>query len=86
MSKSILRNVVIEHAGMGPGREVLPAIRSYKVPPRIDQVLVKNNAYTGYNVTLPSTFVQITGSSFINNAGKFKLLINTLIFMLIIKL
>ena len=54
---------------MGPQREITAAIMSHKVPPQIKNVVVKNNAYTGLNVTLPTTFVNIDESTFIGNGG-----------------
>ena len=60
---------MIEYAGMGPQREITAAIMSHKVPPQIKNVVVKNNAYTGLNVTLPTTFVNIDESTFIGNGG-----------------
>lgn len=60
----------VEYAGMGPKREILGAIMSRKVPPRMDHVTVTKSAYTGVNFTLPDTFVSITQGVVMHNLGE----------------
>lgn len=69
VSKSILKYVDIEYAGMGPQREVESAIMSRKVPPRMSHVNISSNAFNGVNVTLPGTFVHVEEASIKGNNG-----------------
>ncbi|KAB7501563.1 Protein bark beetle [Armadillidium nasatum] len=69
VSRSTLKYVRIEYAGMGPQRDLLAAVMSWKVPPRMNYVTVTKNSYTGVNFTLPDTFVSISRSVITENGG-----------------
>ncbi|XP_031833217.2 C-type lectin domain-containing protein bark beetle [Nomia melanderi] len=58
-SKSILRNVVIEHAGTGREYNVTAAIDVEGVPPQMESISVLHAAFTGINVTTPNAPVVI---------------------------
>ncbi|XP_033297170.1 protein bark beetle [Bombus bifarius] len=68
-SKSILRNVVIEHAGTGREYNVTAAIDVEGVPPQMDSISVIHAAFTGINVTTPDGPVIINNSTIQNNRG-----------------
>ncbi|XP_043526927.1 protein bark beetle [Frieseomelitta varia] len=68
-SKSILRNVVIEHAGTGREYNVTAAIDIEGVPPQMESISVLHGAFTGINVTTPDAPVIINNSTIQNNRG-----------------
>ncbi|KAK7076789.1 hypothetical protein SK128_004223, partial [Halocaridina rubra] len=69
VSKSILKYVDLDYAGMGPKREVVSAIMSRKVPPRLSHISISSNVFNGINVTLPGTFVHLEEASVTGNNG-----------------
>ncbi|XP_050714917.1 protein bark beetle-like isoform X5 [Eriocheir sinensis] len=69
VSKSVLSYVDIEYAGMGPQREVVSAVMTRRVPPRLRHVTVTNSAFNGINVTLPGTFLHLEHAVLKENAG-----------------
>lgn len=70
VSKSSLKYVTIEYAGMGPGREAVSAVMSRSVPPRLTHVDVLHSAHSGINATLPGTFLHLRGGIIKDNAGE----------------
>lgn len=66
----MLSYVDIEYAGMGPQREVVSAVMTRSVPPRLRHVTVTNSAFNGINVTLPGTFVHLEHAVLKENAGR----------------
>ncbi|KAG0727420.1 Protein bark beetle [Chionoecetes opilio] len=69
VSKCVLSYVDIKYAGMGPQREVVSAIMTRKVPPRLRHVAVTQSAFNGINMTLPGTFVRLENTVLKENAG-----------------
>ncbi|XP_054002830.1 protein bark beetle [Hylaeus anthracinus] len=68
-SKSILRNVVIEHAGTGREYNVTAAIDVEGVPPQMESISVLHAASTGIIVTVPNAPVIINNCTIQNNRG-----------------
>ncbi|XP_015436907.1 PREDICTED: protein bark beetle [Dufourea novaeangliae] len=68
-SKSILRNIVIEHAGTGREYNVTAAIDVEGVPPQMESISVLHAAFTGINVTTPNAPVVINNCTVQNNRG-----------------
>lgn len=68
-SKSILRNVIIEHAGTGREYNVTSAIDIEGVPPQMESISVLHSAFTGINVTKPDAPVIINNCTVQNNRG-----------------
>ncbi|XP_076628397.1 C-type lectin domain-containing protein bark beetle [Colletes latitarsis] len=68
-SKSILQNVVIEHAGTGREYNVTSAIDVEGVPPQMESISVLHAAFTGINVTIPNAPVIINNCTIQNNRG-----------------
>ncbi|XP_069175300.1 protein bark beetle isoform X2 [Procambarus clarkii] len=69
VSKSVLSYVDVEFAGMGPRREVVSALMTRQVPPRITNLTVTSSASSGLNFTLPGTFVHLSASTITGNSG-----------------
>ncbi|XP_046141163.1 protein bark beetle isoform X2 [Osmia bicornis bicornis] len=68
-SKSLLRNVIIEHAGTGREYNVTAAIDVEGVPPQMESISVLHAAFTGINVTTPNAPVVINNCTIQNNRG-----------------
>nr|XP_003703916.1 PREDICTED: uncharacterized protein LOC100876764 [Megachile rotundata] len=68
-SKSILRNVIIEHAGTGREYNVTAAIDVEGVPPQMESISVLDAAFTGINVSTPNAPVLINNCTIRNNRG-----------------
>ncbi|XP_076766657.1 C-type lectin domain-containing protein bark beetle [Xylocopa sonorina] len=68
-SKSILRNLVIEHAGTGREYNVTAAIDVEGVPPQMESISILHAAFTGINVTTPNAPVVINNCTIQSNRG-----------------
>lgn len=70
MSKSYLGNVIIERAGQLPDDRLTSALSVLGgVPPIMNQMIIRQSAYNGLNVTDPTNGFKITSSRFVENRG-----------------
>ncbi|OQR68555.1 hypothetical protein BIW11_01991, partial [Tropilaelaps mercedesae] len=68
ISKSVLSNVVIRHAGRDRLGQALPALHVMRGnPPVMTNVTVEGSAFTGVNISNPDDFFVIQDAKFINN-------------------